>query len=240
MHVQIRDVEARDDGTPPLHVAIPESARSAVIVVPEYWGLVDHIRDVTGRVAERGILAAAVDLFDGETTEDPARGRELSKSLDAAVAVQRIAAAAATVRRELLDEDAGVGVLGWCMGGGLAFRCARERLPLQAAIGFYGRPGDIDEIEASDVPTLGVFAEFDHVFEADAAREAATRLRGSGRPHRFVVASNARHGFFNDTRPDAYDEDSAGWAMELTVLWLRHFLEAEHGRHHQPTKDRRE
>jgi len=214
--------EAAAGVVPPRYVVAREAAPTgAVIVLSEYWGLVEHIRDVARRVAGFGFLAVAPDLFDGATTDDPLEGRRLAGSLDHDEVADRIAATADLLRTE--HGVSSVGVIGWCMGGGLAFKCARDGLDIQAAVGFYGRPGPVEGLAAATVPTLGIFAEEDHVVDTAEVRAAADVLRERSTPHRFVVAKAVRHGFYNDTRPE-FDADSARLAEELLRMWLHEHL----------------
>jgi len=219
--LEIRSVARNPDGVDG-YFASPGAVPAGLILIPEYWGLVDHIKDVTRRTAKAGFVSLGVDLFEGKTAETPDEGRRLAASLDHDHAVESIRAAVEHVRSQTTEGRGKVGVIGWCMGGTLAFRCGADEVG-DAAVGLYGRPPEIERIVASSVPILGVFGEADHVYPADDVRRWAATLREASTRSRFVLAKDAKHAFFNDTR-DSYDADTAAWAWELTLLWFRYWL----------------
>lgn len=200
-----------------------EVGARGVVLIPEWWGLVDHIRQLADRFAEVGFHALAVDVFDGRTAADAEEGRALAQSIDRSAALDRVMSAVESLGESHGLDPTSIGVIGWCMGGSLAFNYASERRPAGAAVGFYGSPPPADELIGTSIPTLGIFGESDHVYPVDTIRAAAIDLRQSSSPHRFIIANSAGHGFFNDTR-DSYDGDAAAWAWETVLLWFRNWL----------------
>src|SRR5918999_2500149 len=74
-------------GTAPGYLAVPESGRGpGVVVLQEWWGVDDHVRDVCDRFAKEGFIALAPDLYRGETTDQPdeAQQKMMAMSMDQA------------------------------------------------------------------------------------------------------------------------------------------------------------
>lgn len=204
------------------YFAAPDAPNGrGLILIPEYWGLVDHIRDVARRFATEGFEVLALDLFEGKTTDDPTEGRAFAASIDTERVLDRLQEAAVDMASRVGGSER-VGVVGWCMGGTLAFRAAAANLPVGAVVGFYGRSPGPEGILRARMPVLGIFGSDDHVYPVEDVRAQAAILRTGPGMHRFVVCHGG-HAFFNDTR-DTYDEDAAGVAWELALAWLRHSL----------------
>src|SRR3970040_1029326 len=109
-------------GTAPGYLAQPsgEGSHPGVVVIQEWWGLVDHITEVAERFAGQGYMALAPDLYHGESASEPAEARKLAMALDRARAIEEIAAATKYLAGMKGVAPKKVGVVGWCMGGGLA------------------------------------------------------------------------------------------------------------------------
>ena len=108
-----------------------------VLVIQEWWGLVPHIKDVVDRLAEAGFTALAPDLYHGESSTEPDGAGKLMMALNLEQAAKDLSGAIA-----LLQERSGapkVGVVGYCMGGGLALVVASQRPDAVAAVApYYG------------------------------------------------------------------------------------------------------
>src|SRR6266511_5782666 len=103
------------------YLAVPESGKGpAVVVIQEWWGLVPHIKDVTERFAKEGFVALAPDLYHGKTTTSPDEAGRLLMEMDVEWAGREIAAAGAYLLNRPECASKTFGVVGFCMGGGLA------------------------------------------------------------------------------------------------------------------------
>src|SRR3972149_443529 len=118
--------------TVPGYLALPDDAEPhpAIVVIQEWWGLVPHIKDVAERFAREGFVALAPDLYHGQAADEPDEARKLAMALDAQRAVQEIAAAARYLKKMENVAPQKVGVVGWCMGGGLALSAAAHHADL--------------------------------------------------------------------------------------------------------------
>jgi carboxymethylenebutenolidase len=194
----------------------------AVIVVQEWWGLDEHIKDVTRRLALEGYVALAPDLYHGEVAAEPDEARKLVMELDIAVAVDEIRVAMDYVlgRSDALGTK--VGVVGFCMGGRLALKTCVADKRVGAAVAFYGRPLDASSAAIAQAPILGVYAGEDHGIPVADARAMHAALTAAGIDNALHVYDGVDHAFFNDTRA-AYDAEAAkdAWARLLDFLGAR-------------------
>jgi carboxymethylenebutenolidase len=202
-----------------------EGAGPGLIVIQEWWGLVDHIKDVCERFAAEGFTALAPDLYDGQMATEPDEAGKLMMALN----LDRAASALSGAVDHLASSDAvrgeGVGATGFCMGGGLALVLACRRPDqVRACVPFYGvipwehAQPDWSKLEAS---VQGHFAEEDGFFGPDMVRQLESTLQGLGKDAELIVYPGVDHAFFNDTRPDVYDEHAAALAWTRTLEFLR-------------------
>jgi len=196
-----------------------------VIVIQEWWGLVDHIKEVCDRFAAAGFTALAPDLFHGTTTREPDEAGKLMMTLNIETAAKDMSGAVDYLRG--LDSVVGdqVGVTGFCMGGGLAMLLAVNRPDaIGACVPFYGViPWEHAQPDWStlDCPVLGHFAENDGFFTPDLVRQLEDQLHGLGKEADLIVHPGVEHAFFNDTRPEVYDEATAAATWDQTIAFLR-------------------
>src|ERR1041384_2493629 len=120
------------------YLATPEKGSGpGLIVIQEWWGLVDHIRDVCDRFAAEGFVALAPDLYHGEAATEPDEAGKLMMALNIEQAAKDMAGAVAKVQEASGREK--VGVTGFCMGGGLALVLACQQPDAVAAsVPWYG------------------------------------------------------------------------------------------------------
>lgn len=196
-----------------------------VIVIQEWWGLVPHIRDVVDRFSAAGFSALAPDLYHGETTTEPDEAGKLMMALNLSRAAKDLRGAIAFLKGDDAVSSEGVGVTGFCMGGGLAMMLAtQEPDDVVAVAPFYGLipwESAAPDWSALQAPLRGHFAEDDGFFGPDAARELEATLRGLGKDASITIHPGVDHAFFNDTRPEVYDEAASTAAWDATVEFFR-------------------
>jgi carboxymethylenebutenolidase len=208
------------------YLAIPESGSGpGVIVIQEWWGLVPHILEVADRLAAEGFVALAPDLYRGETTTEPDEAGKLMMALN----LQRAAKDMSGAVSYLLDHEAvtssQVGVVGFCMGGGLALVLAcNEGARIGACVPFYGVipwPEAQPDWSALTAPVQGHFAEKDGFFGPEAVGQLQQTLDELGKQAELIIYPGVDHAFFNDTRPEVYDAEAAEVAWNRTLGFLR-------------------
>ncbi len=163
------------------YLALPaKGSGPGVIVVQEWWGLVDHIKTLADRFAAEGFVALAPDLFHGERTTSPDQAGKLLMALNIAQAGKDMRGAAEYLRVSDLLKPKKVAVLGFCMGGQLALYAAQEHPDvINAAVDFYGIHPKVEIVPAKvRVPVLGHFAIRDKGVPLDAVWAIAAVRRG--------------------------------------------------------------
>jgi len=214
------------------YLAVPDSGSGpGLVVIQEWWGLVPHIIDVCDRFAAEGFVALAPDLYHGETTTEPDEAGKLMMALnleqagrDMGGAVSYLLGEEPAPRGEIVTGP-GVGVIGFCMGGGLAMVLACQQPDaITACVPWYGLiPWDHAQPDwsALQAPIVGHVAGRDEAFTVAAARELEQKLAELEKQAEFHVYPEADHAFFNDTRPEVYDADASSLAWNRTVTFLR-------------------
>ena len=208
------------------YFSLPASGRGpGVIVIQEWWGLVDHIRAVCDRLAREGFVALSPDLYRGETTSDPDEAGRLMMDLEIPRAARDLDGAVAALRNHDATSGPKVGTIGFCMGGQLALYAATRNPAVGAVVDFYGiHPNVTLDLSGVQAAVLGVFAENDGFVAPEAARKLESDLRGAGVRAEFTIHAGVDHAFMNDTRPDVYDAEAAARAWSDTLAFLRREL----------------
>ncbi len=208
------------------YLAVPPSGSGpGLVVIQEWWGLVAHITDVCDRFAAAGFVALAPDLYHGVTTTEPDEAGKLLMTLNLDQAAKDMGGAIDYLLGHDAVSSAGLGVTGYCMGGGLAMLLAVQRpTDIVACAPFYGiipwesAQPDWSQLQA---PIRGHFAELDGFFGPEAARGLEKTLQDLGKDVVFEIHPGVDHAFFNDTRPEVYDEVEATKAWDAAVAFLR-------------------
>ena len=207
------------------YLATPESGGGpGVIVIQEWWGLVDHITDVCDRFAGEGFVALAPDLYHGAKTSEPDEAAKTMMALRLDQAARDMSGAVDAVAAR--SSASGVGVVGFCMGGGLALMLASQRPDkVRAVVPFYGVvpwQGAQPDYSALTGAVLGHFAGRDESASPEAARALVRTLRQAGNEDVDIhIYPQADHAFFNDTRPEVYDAEASALAWRRTIEFLR-------------------
>jgi carboxymethylenebutenolidase len=208
------------------YLARPVSSRGhGVLVIQEYWGLVDHIKDIADRFAAEGFFALAPDLYHGEAAKSPDEAGKLMMALSIAETAKDLRAAADALIAIEGVMPKQVGVVGFCMGGQLGLYAACE-FPerIAAAVDFYGvHPRVKLNLDRLGGPVLAHFALEDKSTPENIARELVRQLEQADK-HVEAYFYDAQHAFFNDTRPAVYSHADAAAAWKRTIDFLRRNL----------------
>jgi carboxymethylenebutenolidase len=197
----------------------------ALVVLQEWWGVDDHIRDVCDRFAAEGFLALAPDLYHGETTDQPDEAQQKMMALNMDEAEKEMKGAVT----HLLEHDRSngqVGSVGFCLGGGLSVWAATANDKVGAVSTFYyvmphGKP-DFSKVDA---PVQGHFGTDDDFVSVGDAKSLEQELNDAGADAKFEFYEGAGHAFFNDTdRLGTYDEGHAKEAWRKTIDFFKRHL----------------
>ncbi|MGI8469274.1 MAG: dienelactone hydrolase family protein [Pyrinomonadaceae bacterium] len=203
------------NGESTAYAAIPENENGkGVIVVQEYWGLNDHIKDIANRYADEGFTAIAPDLFRGKLAKDKEEAAKLMQNLEIEDGLNTIESALVKAQ-----ENYGVqkfGITGFCMGGTYAMHAACKLEGLSAAAAFYGDFPDEQTLKGLKMPVVFISATKDGWINPEKVRELE-RIADENFLPIDSVKYEADHAFFNDTRPEVYDKAAAqdAWAKVI-------------------------
>jgi carboxymethylenebutenolidase len=205
------------------YLAVAEGGQGpGVVVIQEWWGLVDHIKSVCDRFSAAGFTALAPDFYRGEKTSDPDEAGRLMMALDIDQSERILAKAIVTLLAGEATTGDKVGVVGFCMGGQLALYAATVNPQIGAAVDFYGiHPNVRPKLEGLAAPLLGFFAENDPYATPEAVASLKADLEALGKEHELVSYPGRDHAFFNDDRPEVFDEDAAADSWDRMVRFFR-------------------
>jgi carboxymethylenebutenolidase len=187
----------------------------AILVIQEWWGLDDWIKEDVARFAGQGYVALAVDLYRGRATSDPGEAHELSRGLPEDRAMEDMKAGFDFLAARADVDPARIGIVGWCMGGGYALAFAVAEPRLRAAVVNYGRlVTAAPKIEAIHAALLGNFAGQDRGIAPADVRAFAEALKADHKDADVKLFDGAKHAFMNPNNKDAYDAVAANeaWA----------------------------
>ncbi len=211
-----------DAGASNAYVAFPEDANSkAVLIVQEWWGLNDHIKDIAGRYADEGFIGIAPDLYRGKVAADPDEASKMMGGLQIEDGLATIKATLTTAA-ETFDLTH-FGITGYCMGGTFALRAACELEGISAAVPFYGDIPDEGILSKLRTPTIFISGTRDGWINPAKVAE----LEDVTERYELPITSvkyEADHAFFNNTRPEVYNETAAKDAWALAVAFFKENL----------------
>jgi len=197
-----------------------------VIVIQEWWGLVPHIKDVVDRFANEGFIALAPDLYRGESSTEPDGAGKLMMGLNLSQAAKDMSGAVDEIQRR--SGRSKVGVVGYCMGGGLTLALACQRPDaVAAAAPYYGVipwPSAQPDWDSLAAVVEGHYAEHDDFASPEMSRALEADLQARGKNATIHVYPGTHHGFFNDVRPEVYNADASKTAWDRTVALFRAHL----------------
>ena len=221
---------ARDGHEFPAHVALPSSGHGpGMVVIQEIFGVNDYIKDACTRVASLGYVALAPDLYSriergvavDERAEDGLqKAFGYMQKLDFEQAIQDAIDAFRHLKR-LPEVDGGrAGILGFCLGGGVAYFVAARADP-DVCVSYYGSavPGGLGEAGSVRCPILFHFGTADDYISSE--QRHAVREAFAGRPDvEFHLHEGANHAFDNWRSPIFHHERAATDAWQQTVDFL--------------------
>lgn len=207
-------------------LALPETGSGpGVVVIQEWWGLVPHIEEVGLRLAAAGFTALAIDFYRGVETTEPDEAEKLMMGLQVPRAAADIAAAAAYLRARPEVEGAHIGTIGFCMGGGLSLLAPTVSDHVGAAVAFY--PAMPWPDYAPDWARYAGKAALIHKAESDEGwagpriAEYADAIAAAGGHVVIHDYPGSVHAFFNDDRPEVFQERNARTAWDRSIAFLR-------------------
>jgi carboxymethylenebutenolidase len=197
----------------------------AVIMIHEWWGLNEHIKNQADLLAKEGYAVLAVDLYRGEVATDSDRARELTSSVrsNSASAIDNLQSAVSYLKSLEIVDNSKVASLGWCFGGDWSLQLAlnSSENPLAATIVYYGRPvTDTASLSSISWPILGIFGDQDQAISVESVKQFASALNASGITNEIYLYEDVGHAFANPSG-DNYAPKETADAWQKTIGFLR-------------------
>ncbi len=224
-----RQVTYMSDGHP-VHGLLYEPAgkgvHPAIVVVHEWWGLDDWIKEQAQHLANEGYVALAVDLYDGKVTTNPAVARQLMMGLNRQQAVDNVMAAAKYLAAQKNVKAKRIGAVGWCMGGGYAALLAVHDPNVRAVAINYGElPENRAELARIHAAVLGIFGGADPVVTPAEVHAFEQTMRSLGKQIEVKSYPGAGHAFENPNNKGGYRAADAGDAQaRMTAFFSRELM----------------
>jgi len=178
----------------------------AIVVVHEWWGLSDWVKQQAADLAEQGYITLAVDLYRGQATSDPEVAHELMRALTQDRAVGYLTAGVAYLKTRKDVQSARIGAVGWCMGGGYALQLAIAEPSLRAvAINYGALDTDAAQLKKIHAQVLGNFGGQDHGITPADVHAFAEQMQALGHPVDVKEYPDTGHGFQNPINKTTYN-----------------------------------
>ncbi len=193
----------------------------ALVVIHEYWGLNDWVKEQASKLADLGYESLAIDLYRGKVATTPDEAHELMRGVPNDRADRDLLAAANYLRSQKNVDPKKVGSIGWCMGGGYSLDLALEDPQLRVAVINYGRLATDDAaLKKINAAILGIFGGKDRGIPPDAVKQFEAQMRALGKTVEIHIFPDAGHAFENPNNKDGYRADDAAQAWKYTVDFL--------------------
>jgi carboxymethylenebutenolidase len=207
------------------YLAEPDGEGPGIVVLQEWWGVDEHVREVCDRFAGEGFLALAPDLYHGETTDQPDEAQQKMMAMNMDEAEKEMRGAVEYLLKHP-KSNGKVGSVGFCLGGGLSVWAASANPKVGAVVSFYyvlphGKP-DFSRINA---PVLGHFGTNDDYISVEDAKALEQELQAAGVETAFEFYEGAGHAFFGPhNRIGTYDDEHARTAWQRTIDFFKKHL----------------
>jgi carboxymethylenebutenolidase len=196
-----------------------------IIVIHEWWGLNDWVRQQAAKLADIGYAALAIDLYRDQVATTPEEAHELMRGVPPDRASRDLKASFEFLSSRKDIDSKRIGDIGWCMGGGYALDLAVAEPRLAAAVINYGHlMADATSIQKVRAPVLGIFGGQDRGIPVEDVRNFERLMKSAGKPVQIVVYPDAGHAFENPSNTKGYRQDDTADAWKHITTFLRQYL----------------
>jgi carboxymethylenebutenolidase len=187
----------------------------AIVVIQEWWGLNDWVKQQAEELASQGYETLAVDLYRGKVAKTRDEAHELMSGLPAQRAMRDLQGAVAYLKSRPNVDPSKIGAIGWCMGGGYAAELAVAEPTLAADVVNYGQLPESDaEVKAIKAKMLGNFGGKDQGIPAESVHKFEQQMKANGNPVDFKIYPDAGHGFQNPVNKSGYNPQATADAKK--------------------------
>lgn len=196
-----------------------------IVVIQEWWGLNDWIKEQASKFADQGYVTLAIDLYRGKVAASPDEAHELMRGLPEDRAIRDLKAAVAFLKTQKNVDEQKIGTIGWCMGGGYSLAAAIAEPTVKATVINYGRlVTDENVIKSINAHILGIFGAQDRGIPVDSVRKFEDTMKKLGKEIEIKIYDDAGHAFENPNNKQGYKpEDAADAWKRQTDFFAREF-----------------
>ncbi len=193
----------------------------ALVVIHEWWGLNDWVKEEASKLADQGYVTLAIDLYRGKVATTPDEAHEIMRGVPEDRASRDLLAASSFLRSQKNVDPKRVGSIGWCMGGGYSLNLALNDPKLKAAVINYGHLAtDEAALKKINAALLGIFGGQDRGIPVADVNKFEAQLKALGKTVDIHIFPDAGHGFENPNNKQGYRADDTAQAWKLTVDFL--------------------
>jgi carboxymethylenebutenolidase len=201
----------------------------AVVMIHEWWGLNENIKNMANLLAKQGFVVLAADLYKGEVANNPERAMELVQIArnNQNNSINNLQSAVKYLSLLPNVDSSKIASLGWCFGGGQSLQLAlnSQEHPLAATILYYGTPLVTDKALLSKIkwPVLGIFGDKDQAIPVEEINQFGTSLNQSGITNNIHIYKGLGHAFANPSG-DNYAPKETEDAWQKTLSFLKKYV----------------
>ena len=196
-----------------------------ILVIHEWWGLNDWVKEQASKLSDLGYVALAIDLYRGKVATTPDEAHEIMRGVPDDRAARDLHAAFEFLKSQPNVKKDRIASIGWCMGGGYSFNVALQEPTLTADVINYGHlatdPESLKKINAS---ILGIFGGQDRGIPVEDVKKFEQTMKQLGKKVEIVIYPDAGHAFENPNNKAGYRADDAADAWKRTVKFLAETL----------------
>ncbi len=211
------------------YMAKPKSGAGlpGVVVIHENKGLVQYVEDVVRRLAREGFVAVAPDLLSRRggtgSFSEPAEATSALATIGREELVDDLIATVSLLAADDSVQPERIGVIGFCFGGGMAWRLITKDSRIKAAVPFYGPNPPLEDVPDIKASVLAIYGGLDDRINAG-IDEIVAAMEQNNKVFEKIIYPGAEHAFHNDTNPDRYHPEAAAQAWQRALAWLRRWL----------------
>ncbi|MDX1440942.1 MAG: dienelactone hydrolase family protein [Nitrosopumilaceae archaeon] len=199
-----------------------EGKYPAVIMIHEWWGLNENIKEMAEKLASHGYVVLAVDLYEGKVGTTAEEARQLRSSFEQSQWTENMNSAVSFLEEQYSPSS--FGSIGWCFGGGQSLNLALNNDSMDATVIYYGSlVTEVTQLSSIDWPILGIFAELDTGIPPETVNQFQTSLNEVGVKNEIHIYPGVNHAFANPSG-DRYAPDESKDAWNKTVKFLKENL----------------
>jgi len=193
-----------------------------IVMIHEWWGLNENIKEMAEKLASHGYVVLAVDLYDGNVAKTSDQARNLIQSFDQKRGIDNMNTAVTYLQNNY--DVTKIGSIGWCFGGGQSLNLALNNNQMDATVIYYGSISvEEDKLQSIEWPVLGIFAELDNGIPVRSVNEFENSLNSLDIENEIHIYPNVDHAFANPSG-ERYAPNAADDAWNKTLLFLQNNL----------------